>query len=220
MYNSVYRLLTNPTYGGAYAFGRTTSRVELQNGRRRKVQGIKQGRDEWQVLIVDHHDGYISWAEYERNQRLIAENAGNKGLMVRRAVNRGDALLPGLLRCGHCGRKLSVSYGGKSVLSRVTAVGERSGMMALRAASISVLGAWIMPSAKRFCNCCSPSEWRQRCGRSKRRTKRRQKRAGRSNLRCNKHVLQQIGHDGNMMQSNRRTGLLPRSLSDVGISAS
>jgi excisionase family DNA binding protein len=114
MYNSVYRLLTNPTYGGAYAFGRTTSRVELQNGRRRKVQGIKQGRDEWQVLIVDHHDGYISWAEYERNQRLIAENAGNKGLMVRRAVNRGDALLPGLLRCGHCGRKLSVSYGGKT----------------------------------------------------------------------------------------------------------
>jgi excisionase family DNA binding protein len=114
VYSMLYRLLTNPIYGGAYAFGRTTSRVELQNGRRRLVQGIKRDRADWQVLIVDHHDGYISWTEYERNQRLIAENAGNKGLMVRRAVNRGDALLAGLLRCGHCGRKLSVSYGGKT----------------------------------------------------------------------------------------------------------
>jgi Recombinase zinc beta ribbon domain len=41
---------------------------------------------------------------------VIAHNAGNKGLMVRRAVRRGAALLSGLLRCGHCGRKMRVSY--------------------------------------------------------------------------------------------------------------
>ena len=61
---------------------------------------------------MDHHEGYISWAEFERNQRLIADNANCKGLMVRGAVRRGDALLAGLLRCGHCGRRLHVSYSG------------------------------------------------------------------------------------------------------------
>ena len=66
----------------------------------------------WDVLLVDHHEGYISWAEFERNQRLIAGNANVRGLMVRGAVRRGDALLAGLLRCGHCGRRLHVSYSG------------------------------------------------------------------------------------------------------------
>ena len=112
VYNTLRHILVNPTYAGAYAFGKTASRVQLQNGRKRVRHGYWRPRPEWEVLIVDHHEGYISWTEYERNQRLIAENAGNKGLMVRRAVNRGDALLSGLLRCGHCGRKLHVSYSG------------------------------------------------------------------------------------------------------------
>jgi hypothetical protein len=64
-------------------------------------------------LIIDHHDGYLSWPEFERNQRLIADNANSKGLMARGAVRRGETLLAGLLRCGHCGRKLHVAYGGK-----------------------------------------------------------------------------------------------------------
>ena len=64
------------------------------------------------MLIVDHHEGYVSWAEFERNQRLIADNANCRGLMARGAVRRGDALLAGLLRCGHCGRRLHVSYSG------------------------------------------------------------------------------------------------------------
>ena len=112
VYNTLYHILTNPIYAGAYAFGKTASRVHLQNGRKRVVRGFKRDRAEWEALIIDHHEGYISWAEFERNQRLIADNAGNKGLMLRRAVNRGDMLLAGLLRCGHCGRKLHVTYSG------------------------------------------------------------------------------------------------------------
>lgn len=41
---------------------------------------------------------------------MIADNANSKGLMVRRSIRRGSALLKGMLRCGHCGRKLSVGY--------------------------------------------------------------------------------------------------------------
>jgi DNA invertase Pin-like site-specific DNA recombinase len=112
VYNTLHHILTNPIYAGAYAFGKTTSRVQLQNGRKRVLKGVRRDREQWEVLIVDHHEGYISWAEFERNQRLIADNAGNRGLMLRRAVNRGDLLLAGLLRCGHCGRKLHVAYSG------------------------------------------------------------------------------------------------------------
>jgi hypothetical protein len=63
-------------------------------------------------LLLDHHEGYPSWTEFERNQRLIADNANSKGLMGRGSIRRGETLLAGLLRCGHCGRKLHVAYGG------------------------------------------------------------------------------------------------------------
>jgi DNA invertase Pin-like site-specific DNA recombinase len=114
VYNTVHHILTNPIYGGAYAFGRTGSRVWLEDGRKRVVRGFRKAREDWEVLIIDHHEGYVSWAEYERNQRLIIDNAGNKGLMVRRAVRRSDTHLAGLLRCGHCGRKLHVAYSGSN----------------------------------------------------------------------------------------------------------
>ena len=29
----------------------------------------------WEVFIKDHHESYISWAEYERNQALLAGHA-------------------------------------------------------------------------------------------------------------------------------------------------
>ncbi len=112
VYNTIHHMLTNPVYGGAYAFGRTGSRVTVEGGRKRVSRGHRRDREAWDVLIVDHHEGYVSWEEFERNQRLIADNANCKGLMTRGAVRRGDALLAGLLRCGHCGRRLHVSYTG------------------------------------------------------------------------------------------------------------
>jgi excisionase family DNA binding protein len=114
VYNTIHHILTNPIYAGAYAFGRTCSRVTIADGRKRIVRGHKLSRDEWEVLLTDHHEGYLSWADFERNQRLIADNANSKGLMVRGSVRRGETLLAGLLRCGHCGRKLHVAYGGTS----------------------------------------------------------------------------------------------------------
>ena len=112
VYNTVHHMLTNPVYAGAYAFGRTASRVTVENGRKRVVRGHRRDRDDWDVLIHDHHESYVAWDEFERNQRLIADNANCRGQMVRGAVRRGDALLAGLLRCGHCGRRLHVHYSG------------------------------------------------------------------------------------------------------------
>ena len=112
VYNTILHILTNPVYAGAYVFGRTGSRVLIEDGRKKVVQGLRRDRSDWQVLIRDHHDGYIDWATYERNQRLIANNATSQTWMSRGAIRRGEALLAGLLRCGHCGRKLHVAYSG------------------------------------------------------------------------------------------------------------
>jgi excisionase family DNA binding protein len=117
-YNTVYRLLTNPVYAGAYVFGRTGSRVRLEAGRKVITRGVARQRDEWAVLIRDHHEGYISWEEYERNQKTIAANANMKGAMVPGSVRNGGGVLVGLLRCGHCGRKLKVQHNGLRGVAR------------------------------------------------------------------------------------------------------
>ena len=115
IYNTVHNILTNPVFAGAYAFGRTTSRVSVENGRKHIRRGLRRPLAEWDVLLKDQHEGYISWSEFEKNQQVIAHNATGKGsAVVRGAVRRGELLLAGLLRCGHCGRKLYVGYGGKA----------------------------------------------------------------------------------------------------------
>jgi excisionase family DNA binding protein len=111
-YNTVLHILSNPVYAGAYAFGRTETRTRIEGGRKRIVRGNRREREDWQVLIVEHHEGYIEWDTYDHNQRVIADNTNMRGGMVRGAVRRGEALLAGLLRCAHCGRKLHVAYSG------------------------------------------------------------------------------------------------------------
>ena len=111
VYPTVHHILTNPVYAGAYAFGCRTARVTLENGHKRVIRSMQRDWRSWEVLIRDHHEGYISWAEFERNQQLIADNANGKRFLSRGAVRPGEALLPGLLRCARCGKKLRVRYG-------------------------------------------------------------------------------------------------------------
>lgn len=110
-YHSVMQILHNPLYGGAYAFGRTAQRTRIVEGRARKASGFKKPRDEWHVLLRDNHPGYISWQEYEENQKLLLENAHMKKNCARKSARGGRALLTGLMRCGRCGRMMRVFYG-------------------------------------------------------------------------------------------------------------
>ena len=109
-YHSLLSLLQNPVYAGAYAYGRTRTQVHLAQGRKQVSRAKRRAPADWRVLITEHHDGYISWDEYQRIQTLIAHNAVARGEAVRGAVRSGQALLVGLMRCGHCGRKLHVEY--------------------------------------------------------------------------------------------------------------
>jgi DNA invertase Pin-like site-specific DNA recombinase len=110
VYPTVHHILTNPVYAGAYAFGRRTMRVVIENGRKRIIRSMQRDWRNWDVLIQHHHEGYIPRADSERNQNLIADNANGKRFMSRGAIRRGEALLAGLLRCARCGRKLHVRY--------------------------------------------------------------------------------------------------------------
>ncbi|MGH8216994.1 MAG: recombinase family protein [Steroidobacteraceae bacterium] len=112
IYNVVHHILTNPIYAGAYVYGRTTTTTRIEQGRKHSVQGVRVPQEQWQVLIRDHHEGYIRWDEYEANLQQITHNAAMKGRLVRGPARNGGALLAGLLRCGHCGRKLHVAYSG------------------------------------------------------------------------------------------------------------
>jgi excisionase family DNA binding protein len=110
-YRNVISLLKNPFYAGAYAYGKSEKRVAVVDGRARKTYGHVKQLETWEVLIKDHHDGYIDWAEFERNQALLAANAyGRVG--GAKSGRGGRALLAGMLTCGRCGRRLAVAYVG------------------------------------------------------------------------------------------------------------
>ena len=112
-YRSVITILKNPFYAGAYIYGKTEHRTTLVDGRVRKTYHHEKPFDQWEVIIKDHHEGYIEWSEFERNQKLLAANAYGKAGGVKSARG-GRALLPGLLLCGRCGRRLTVAYSGRA----------------------------------------------------------------------------------------------------------
>ena len=111
-YPAVHDFLTNPNYAGAFVFGRTRTEKRLDDNGRIVTRTRMLPRDEWEVLIPDHHPGYIAWERYERLQDELRANwrapRGHGGGPVR----EGTALLQGRLRCGRCGRMMKVGYSG------------------------------------------------------------------------------------------------------------
>ena len=115
-YHAVLSVLKNPVYAGAYAYGRSKTVVQLEDGQKQVRRQVQRRREDWAVLILDHHEGYIDWEVYQSNQTMIAHNDNARGSAVRGSVKRGEALLAGLLRCGHCGAKLLAQYPGPRVI--------------------------------------------------------------------------------------------------------
>ena len=109
-YHSVMQILHSPLYAGAYAFGRRAQRTRIVEGRARKTNGVRKPREEWNVLLRDNRPAYISWQDYEDNQKLLLENAHMKKNCARKSARGGRALLTGLMRCGRCGRMMRVFY--------------------------------------------------------------------------------------------------------------
>jgi DNA invertase Pin-like site-specific DNA recombinase len=113
-YHAIHQVLSNPVYAGAYVYGKTRSEMTLEPSgvRRKRIRHLP--REEWQVLIREHHRGYIDWKTYEGNQQRMARNTRPGPHKAGGAVREGSALLQGLASCGHCGRRLRTHYRGRN----------------------------------------------------------------------------------------------------------
>jgi predicted DNA-binding transcriptional regulator AlpA len=112
-YPAVHDLLTNPAYAGAFVFGRTRTEKRVDPSTGRLITRVRLlPMDQWEVLIPEHHPGYVSWEVWTANQARLRGNwrppRGHGG----GAPREGRALLQGLLRCGNCGRIMQTGYSG------------------------------------------------------------------------------------------------------------
>jgi excisionase family DNA binding protein len=113
-YTAIHRVLTHPVYAGAYVYGKTRQEHYIDEQGVAKKRTRKLPRDQWAVLIPEHHEGFIDWPTYEANQARIGMNTRPQRHHVGGAVREGSALLQGLAICGHCGRRLKTHYRGKN----------------------------------------------------------------------------------------------------------
>jgi DNA invertase Pin-like site-specific DNA recombinase len=112
-YSAMLRILQSPVYAGFYAYGKTEVKVEFRDGVSRKTMR-RRPMDEWLSLLPDRHEAYVSRDRFERIQKMIANNILGANSSGPGAPKNGPALLTGLLRCGRCGRKLTVCYTGQA----------------------------------------------------------------------------------------------------------
>ena len=110
--STVSKILKNPIYAGAYAYGRTETRIRIVDEQPIKSKGHELPMDRWKVLHKDHHQAYITWQDYMTNQKRLEQNQNLMTALVKGAIKRGPALLIGLLRCQRCSRKFRVRYRG------------------------------------------------------------------------------------------------------------
>jgi DNA invertase Pin-like site-specific DNA recombinase len=107
----VLDVLHSPLYAGAYVYGRTQTRRHALPGEEPRIKGrtrrVKQ--EDWPIVLLERHPGYISWEQFCRNQHQLADNQ-NIPAAHRGAIREGPSLLQGIVLCGTCGRRMSVRY--------------------------------------------------------------------------------------------------------------
>jgi DNA invertase Pin-like site-specific DNA recombinase len=116
-HSRVLNILKNPSYAGMYVFGRYQYRRQIKPSGEVLKQVHPVAMVDWRVSLQEHHEGYINWDEYLKNQERLEKNRTNGGeMMLSGPAREGLALLQGLLICGQCGRALTVRYTGNGGL--------------------------------------------------------------------------------------------------------
>src|SRR5207302_2733439 len=111
-YSAIHRIIENPVYGGAYAYGKTAVAAGYSaEGVSVKIR--RKTRNEWLALKPNTHEGYVSWERFEAIRTMVSSNVPTG--RHHGAPKHGDALLAGLIRCKRCGRKLTLRYSGNTM---------------------------------------------------------------------------------------------------------
>jgi len=108
-YATIHRMIENPIYGGAYAYGKSRAAAGY-DGAAMRSRSRRKAREERLALIPGSHEGYVSWERSEDIRKMVSDNIPTS--RHHGAPKHGDALLAGLIRCRRCGRKLTVRYTG------------------------------------------------------------------------------------------------------------
>jgi hypothetical protein len=106
----VLNILHSPLYAGAYVYGRTQFRSRTLPGEAPRVKGRTRRlpQEEWPIVLLDQHPGYISWDHFLSNRRQLDDNRTWRAEDRRGAVREGPSLLQGIVLCGACGRRMSI----------------------------------------------------------------------------------------------------------------
>jgi DNA invertase Pin-like site-specific DNA recombinase len=105
-HSRILHILHNPAYAGAYHYGEHQTRRTPQGKKLRPAP-----KEDWYVLLKDSHEPYISYEEYEANEKILTKNASPRGEDGRKSPPReGPALLQGIVICGKCGLRMTVRY--------------------------------------------------------------------------------------------------------------
>jgi DNA invertase Pin-like site-specific DNA recombinase len=105
-------ILHNPAYAGAYVYGRSNQIKKLDPNNSYDVisYAVILKREDWAIIRLGSHAGYISWEQFLSNQRLLSNNTNTCSLGQHGAARNGSALLQGLVVCGKCDQKMDVAY--------------------------------------------------------------------------------------------------------------
>jgi DNA invertase Pin-like site-specific DNA recombinase len=110
-YTLLLSMLHNPTYAGAYVFGRNERHMALVDGQVRRQRRTRLPQEAWKVCLKNHHPAYINWEQYVDNQKKLAANHPSYQQPDQRgAAREGRALLQGLVLCGRCGHRMQTAY--------------------------------------------------------------------------------------------------------------
>jgi DNA invertase Pin-like site-specific DNA recombinase len=114
-HSRVLGILANPSYGGAYVFGRYQSSKQVGPSGDITTRSRPVPQEAWRVVIHDHHEGYIDWNRFITNRHRLSANRTNEESLSGPA-REGLCVLEGMLLCGDCGRRLTIRYRGSVAL--------------------------------------------------------------------------------------------------------
>ena len=94
LYTRAIQMLHNPRYAGVFSYGKMKTRRTAEG----TMKYLQVPQEKWHVCIRDAHPGYLSYEQWQENQRILEQNAQSYGADNHGCAPReGSALLQGVI---------------------------------------------------------------------------------------------------------------------------